>query len=153
MNTLAGAVTLFTEPGATVTAPVFEGPTMFEWLQTSDAPEAFADEIRATRPESNPSRALYGEYLRWVWQVALAQLPDTVEVVEHHARAVSIDEDAILLDDDTVVHADATVLATGWVVPAPSPEQEKFAASRLTYIPADNPVEQDVSRILSLIHI
>ena len=147
MNTLAGAVTLFTEPGATVTAPVFEGPTMFEWLQTPDAPEAFADEIRATRPESNPSRALYGEYLRWVWQVALAQLPDTVEVVEHHARAVSIDEGTILLDDDTVVHADATVLATGWVVPAPSPEQEKFAASGLTYIPADNPVEQDVSRI------
>ena len=147
MNTLAGAVTLFTEPGATVTAPVFEGPTMFEWLQTPDAPEAFADEIRAIRPESNPSRALYGEYLRWVWQVALAQLPDTVEVVEHHARAVSIDEGTILLDDDTVVHADATVLATGWVVPAPSPEQEKFAASGLTYIPADNPVEQDVSRI------
>ena len=147
MNTLAGAVTLFTEPGATVTAPVFEGPTMFEWLQTPDAPEAFADEIRATRPESNPSRALYGEYLRWVWQVALAQLPDTVEVVEHHARAVSIDEGTILLDDDTVVHADATVLATGWVIPAPTPEQEQFAASGLTYIPPDNPVEQDVSRI------
>ena len=151
MNTLAGAVTLFTEPGATVTATVVEGPTMFEWLQTSDAPESFADEIRTTRPESNPSRALYGEYLRWVWQVALAQLPDTVEVVEHHSRAVSLaaegSQDAITLDDDTVVHADATVLATGWVVPAPSPEQEKFAASGLTYIPADNPVEQDVSRI------
>ena len=151
MNTLAGAVTLFTEPGATVTATVVEGPTMFEWLQTPNAPEAFADEIRTTRPESNPSRALYGEYLRWVWQVALAQLPDTVEVVEHHSRAVSLaaegSHDAITLDDDTVIHTDATVLATGWVVPAPTPEQEQFAASGLTYIPPDNPVEQDVSRI------
>ena len=33
MNTLAGAVTLFTEPGATVSAPVLEGPTMYEWIQ------------------------------------------------------------------------------------------------------------------------
>lgn len=32
MNTLADAVTLFTEPGATVTAPVVEGPTMHEWI-------------------------------------------------------------------------------------------------------------------------
>ena len=85
MNTLAGAVTLFTEPGATVTAPVLEGPTMYEWIQLlrgeRDAVSAtkqslfdahptpdhvtadFGAELAATRPESNPSRALYGEYL------------------------------------------------------------------------------------------
>ena len=74
MNTLAGAVTLFTEPGATVTAPVFEGPTMYEWIQLlrGDGDEVsetkhslfqahpptpldqFVTEIRSTRPESNP---------------------------------------------------------------------------------------------------
>ena len=97
MNTLAGAVTLFTEPGATISAPVLEGPTMYEWIQAlrgeknhplidasgASLPEHYNEELRASRPESNPSRALYGEYLRWTWKVALAQLPDTVEVVEH----------------------------------------------------------------------
>ncbi|MDN6602312.1 MAG: FAD/NAD(P)-binding protein, partial [Corynebacterium flavescens] len=33
MNTLAGAVTLFTEPTSTTTAPVVEGPTLYEWIQ------------------------------------------------------------------------------------------------------------------------
>lgn len=170
MNTLAGAVTLFTEPGSTVGAPVLEGPTMYEWIQLlrgereasaakqqlfdahrpSPLPQ-FADEIAATRPESNPSRALYGEYLRWAWQVALAQLPESVEVVEHAARAVSIEdtgeEDAILLSDGRVIPADATVLASGWVLPAPTPAQEAFADSGLTYIGANNPVEQDVDRL------
>ncbi len=165
MNTLAGAVTLFTEPGATVSAPVFEGPTMYEWIQALrgekehsliDAypptlPDTFTGEIHVTRPESNPSRALYGEYLRWAWQVALAQLPDSVEVVEHHARAVALasegDQDALTLSDGSVVHADATVLASGWVLPAPTPAQQAFAESGLTYIPPGNPVEQDVTRI------
>ena len=33
MNTRAGAVTLFTEPGSTVDAPVLEGPIQYEWIQ------------------------------------------------------------------------------------------------------------------------
>lgn len=165
MNTLAGAVTLFTEPGATVGAPVLEGPTMYEWIQALrgehshpliDAhphplPTTFTEEIRTTRPESNPSRALYGEYLRWVWQVALAQLPEYVTVVEHNTRARSIredgDADAIELADGTVVHADATVLATGWVLPGLSPAQQAFTDSGVTYIGPNNPVEQDVDRL------
>lgn len=165
MNTLAGAVTLFTEPGATVGAPVFEGPTMYEWVQAlrgershplidaygATLPDQFTEELRATRPESNPSRALYGEYLRWVWKVALAQLPAGVEVVEHQSRAVSLtaegDRDAITLADGAVVHADAAVIASGWVLPAPTPAQQAFAQSGLTYIPPGNPVEQEVSRL------
>ena len=64
MNTLAGAVTLFTEPGATVGAPVVEGPTMYEWVQAlrgershplidafdTALPDQFTEELRATRP-------------------------------------------------------------------------------------------------------
>ncbi|WBT09452.1 FAD/NAD(P)-binding protein [Corynebacterium sp. SCR221107] len=167
MNTLAGAVTLFTEPGATVEAPVLEGPTMYEWIQairgeSIPAPKAalvarypisvdssFTAEIAATRPESNPSRALYGAYIRWVYQVALGQLPDTVTVAEYNARALSIRQspsapnaDVITLSDGQEITAHATVMATGWQ----RPQLEDNSEFGLWVAP-DNPVEQDLSRI------
>ncbi|WP_017792383.1 FAD/NAD(P)-binding protein [Leucobacter salsicius] len=45
MNTLAHAVTLFTEPGASIAGPVCEGPTLYEWgvLVRSAAGSAGAD--------------------------------------------------------------------------------------------------------------
>lgn len=168
MNTLAGAVTLFTEPGATIGAPALEGPTMYEWIQLQrgereevarpaqslyDAHpadparlEPYAEEVFSTRPESNPSRALYGEYLHWVYGVALAQLPETVSVHTHRARAQRIGavdgRDAIELSDGTTVLADATALSTGWVLPATAPEPDGG-----TWVRPDNPVEQDVSAL------
>lgn len=172
MNTLAGAVTLFAEPGATVTAPVLEGPTMYEWIQllrgevggisdakrapfvaiTPDVPAEFADEIAATRPESNPSRALYGEYLRWVWRVAKAALPANAAVVEHNARVVGIRQarglDELLLDDATLIPSSATALATGWVLPVlPEVAGAREAGAGFTYVTANNPVEQDIAAL------
>lgn len=168
MNTLAGAVTLFTEPGATVGAPVLEGPTMYEWIklvrgQRDGVPERaaalfnahptspdqlarFSAEIEHAREFSHPSRALYGCYLRWVYKVALAQLPGSVSVVTHHARAVDIVEgdaaDTIVLSDGTRVTSHATVLSTGWVLNEPD---ARFAASSAPWVAPDNPVEQDLS--------
>ena len=171
MNTLAGAVTLFTEPGSTVGAPVLEGPIQYEWIQLLrgeregiDKPKQelfdafpphpsiakeFAAEIAATVPESNPSRALYGAYLRWALEVALAQLPDGVEVINHRARALNIrsaeDADLIELSTGETVEAHATVLASGWTQPAANAEEEIFANSGLTWIRPNNPIEQDLS--------
>ena len=171
MNTLAGAVTLFTEPGSTVGAPVLEGPIQYEWIQLLrgeregiDKPKQelfdafpphpsiakeFAAEIAATLPESNPSRALYGAYLRWALEVALAQLPDGVEVINHRARALNIrsaeDADLIELSTGETVEAHATVLASGWTQPAANAEEEIFANSGLTWIRPNNPIEQDLS--------
>lgn len=176
MNTLAGAVTLFTEPDSTTTAPVLEGPILYEWIQLlrgerpalspaklalydAHPPRAglassFADELAATRPESNPSRALYGAYLEWVYEVALAQLPADVEVVQHRARALSIEsaegQDTIALSDDSTVTADATVLAYGWQVPALNSAERVLAdaaQSDLHWVRPDNPVEQPVGAV------
>lgn len=114
-NTLAGAVTLFAEPGATVTQPVFPGPTIWEWIQLSrgDHPvnvtkhtaelyrafptdpqvrAAFADEFAATTIDTHPSRALYGAYLQWCLRVAEARLPDNVTVRHRVAEVVGITE-------------------------------------------------------------
>lgn len=173
MNTLAGAVTLFTEPGATVEAPVFEGPILYEWIRLlrgeregiapakaavfdEFSPEdsvmrGFAEEIAATRPESNPSRALYGAYIHWFYRVAAAQLPDWVTVVEHRSRVVALEargpRDALRFADGTEVMADATVLATGWTPNGPSRQEEALAASGLTWIRPDNPLDQPVDAL------
>ena len=178
MNTLAGAVTLFTEPGSTVTAPVVEGPTQYDWIRLlrgdaddtlTDIPEQaielfrthppapevaedFREEIDQTVPQSNPSRALYGAYLRWAFDVALALLPDWVQVEQHHTRAVTIredgDRDVITLSDASMVTADATVLAVGWQTPAPNAEEQSLAQAteehpELIWIRPGNPVEQN----------
>ncbi|WP_312715121.1 FAD/NAD(P)-binding protein [Corynebacterium flavescens] len=171
MNTLAGAVTLFTEPTSTTTAPVVEGPTLYEWIQllrgesagiapakkrlfdshpASVAP-AFAAELATTRPESNPSRALYGAYLHWVYEVALAQLPDSVTVLEHHSRVISVaqagDHDVLTLSDGSHVSATATALAYGWQVPALTDSEAHLAESGLHWVRPDNPVEQPLSEV------
>ena len=136
MNTLAHAVTLFTEPGASITGPVREGPTLYEWgvlvrsgagLTVADNPaprmcgeESVLDhpisgffpahfgileehpvraglaadyhaELAQLRPESHPSRALYGEYLAWCFDRAVSLLPDWVRVTRHRARAIGIE--------------------------------------------------------------
>lgn len=197
MNTLADAVTLFTEPGSTVTAPVVEGPTMFEWIAlirgddlsaTADPSGAkttlfrghpamvrgeFHSEIAATKPESHPSRALYGEYLRWALSVVLSRVPDALNVEIHQARATAITQvtgaDGVLRDEITLEHhtsgdaahlasspvtltADATVLALGWTDNEPD-ALEGFTATSVSMHPGlrwvrpGNPADQSVDNI------
>ena len=169
MNTLAGAVTLFTEPGSTVGAPVLEGPTMFEWIQAlrgeeipaakaalverypAHVPDEFKAEMDATVPESNPSRALYGEYIAWVFEVALGELPETATVECHAARAVRLTEsdgvDVIELSDGTRIEAATTVMASGWTTPALNAEERALAAAEIEWVAPANPVEQDLSAV------
>lgn len=188
MNTLADAVTLFTEPGSSVRGPVLEGPTLYEWFQLlrgdavqprptdSDSsrarkktelfreflptmPAEYETEIRQSRPESHPSRALYGLYLRWVFDIAVDRLRAIpgVTVHIHKARAVDIrtsdagagvhgdtdgsvgkqegtatetsSHDTITLSDGTSIDADATILALGWTDTTANTAESVLAAS------------------------
>lgn len=176
MNTLADAVTLFTEPGSTVTAPVRIGPTMFEWIklargeallanETSKSKEdlfkrfpaqldaSYNEELAKTRPESNPSRALYGEYIHWCYRVFLGLLPEQVTVVEHAARALKITPteegslDLIELSTGVQLKAHATIIANGWTKPELNPEEIMLSEASGTWIAPDNPVEQKVEAL------
>lgn len=173
MNTLAGAVTLFTDESFTGPGPVLAGPTLYEWCLgvrehlaghawTLDAPlrdelvnggyEAELDDIR---PESHPSRALYGEYLVWCYERALNRLPDSVTVHVHRARATAIDETGgrtvVVLSTGERVDADAVVLATGWLDVGPNVADKALGravvGSNLTWVPPDSPILQDLSGI------
>lgn len=204
MNTLADAVTLFTEPGSSITGPVRVGPTLYEWgllalatqptnesatrTMVSDALAAaidripaahaavvdahpirpgFADayrrELEAFRPESHPSRALYGEYLEWCLERAIAELPDGVRVIRHRERAVSVahgdaGRQRIGLRDGGAVEADAVVLATGWLPTIETAEEREFTAvlaerPELSWVRPASPVEQDLSGVSSGEHV
>lgn len=118
MNTLADAVTLFTEPSSTVAGPVRPGPTFFEWCrlalregrtpESAEVPadraaaffahpprpglvEAYRGELERMRPDSHPSRALYGEYLAWCYARAVAALPPGVRLIRHRSRAIDVE--------------------------------------------------------------
>ena len=226
MNTLAAAVTLFTEPSSTVTGPVIEGPDLYEWclltLETAGVGAAagfvagavagagdsgtttgrasgaevagvsaakragfaahpvrdgfvtdFLLELLALRPESHPSRALYGEYLAWFYARSVALLPPSVRVVRHVTRAVSVraveattgadtstgartgtstGTEQITLADGTTITAHAVIAATGWL-PRELPAAEARLAGSIaahpdfTWVRPASPVEQDLSRI------
>ncbi|MGV8847900.1 FAD/NAD(P)-binding protein, partial [Tessaracoccus sp.] len=118
MNTLAGAVTLFTDASFSGVGPVVEGPTLHQWCQLvaefadgerAEVPaarrhlfEAGADvhavvadpdlraEVARTGPGSHPSRALYGFYCDWVLRTSLRRLGPGVRLSRHRTRAVAI---------------------------------------------------------------
>ena len=166
MNTLAAAVTLFTEPGASVSAPVVTGPTLYEWLQ-DNMPDTSPD----LRPESHPSRADYGRYLQWFLDRVIENRPEGVTVEIHRTLATDIQScpgsaegvdgvdsadgagrDRITLADGTIIDADTTVIAPGWTAPEPDAMESFMDTSlqiypELTWIRPGNPCDQDVSRI------
>lgn len=189
MNTLAGAVTLFTDERSTVRAPRVDGPTLYEWCLLAheslhpDAvdpaaalvpaahraafgevalPAALTDhahlvaELDGIRPESHPSRALYGAYATWCLDRALAALPRTVRVLTHRTRATAVVEsgdgrERVLLADDGRIDADAVILSLGWLRSEPPIgdrlRQREAEAAGLTWIRDASPVEQPLDRI------
>ncbi|WP_427869774.1 FAD/NAD(P)-binding protein [Leucobacter luti] len=205
MNTLSHAVTLFTEERSTVAGPVRVGPTLYEWSVLvlagggsgvdgveSIPPEhvrafrshpvrpglaaEYLDELRETRPESHPSRALYGEYLAWCFSRAIAGLPAGVRVIRHRDRAVGVARvggavvrgaevsgavrgaERIELASGEVVLADAVILAGGWLPRAQSGAEARLAGaldsataedprSTLVWVRQGSPADQDLSGI------
>lgn len=123
----------------------------------------FRDELTATLPESHPSRALYGEYLRWCYDRAARSLPDSVSIVRHRTRALAIthisgiegDEiggERITLADGSFITAHAVILATGWLPRSLTPAEEVLAHQLedrrdLTWVRPASPIEQDLSAI------
>ncbi|MFD5598980.1 FAD/NAD(P)-binding protein [Leucobacter sp. NPDC058333] len=198
MNTLADAVTLFTEPTSSIAGPVREGPTLYEWgllalaresatgvdgpsgldpalseaiaripathaaqvdahpIRTGFAAE-YRAELAAFRPETHPSRALYGEYLEWCLERAVSELPAAVRVVRHTGRAVSITRvgagrERIELAGGERIDADAVALATGWMPRADTETERELGRQvserpELVWVRPGSPVEQDLSGV------
>ncbi len=153
MNTVAAQSTLFTDGTVECEGPIRPGPSLAQWCRLvaadpavagADAPTEVIAEAVATRDHSNPSRLLYGHYLRWCFEDIVRSAPPHVEVRVHRARAIALERAAagwsVELDDGNALTTDAVLLAVGWLDPAaPAPHARVIAAG--------NPIDQDLSPI------
>ncbi|MCX4696914.1 FAD/NAD(P)-binding domain-containing protein [Streptomyces sp. NBC_01408] len=173
MNTVASQVTVYTDDSVTVEGPLEEGPSLYQWAKalgpsalTPGSGVAYDDETLAEArdlgPDTYPTRALYGQYLTWVFQQVTANAAAHMTVHVHPVRAVALedgdagprgaDPQSVLLEDGTrLTGLSAVVLAQGHVQVRPTETERElgeFAArSGLTYIGPANPADVDLSSV------
>ncbi|KAJ1325673.1 FAD/NAD(P)-binding protein [Microdochium nivale] len=148
MNTVTSQITLFTDKSVTSAGHICEGPTLYDWIK---------ERHLRLGPDDYPSRALYGEYLEWVFHDVLGRAPANLTVQVHRSRAVDL-EDGLgglqkltLADGKCLTGLAAVVLAQGHLPLVSEPAHEALAAyaneHSLTYIAPSNPADVDLSTI------
>ncbi|MEU8958873.1 FAD/NAD(P)-binding protein [Streptomyces sp. NPDC048518] len=162
MNTVADQVTLFTDAGVSCAGPVLPGPTLYEWAQllavmgeVEGYPEHTLTEARGLGRDDYPSRALYGHYLRWVFDRIVRTAPDHFAVRVHQDRAVDLrggsGTQRLRLSDGQELLLDAVILAQGHLPVRPSPRTAALSrharAVGARHIPPANPADVDLRDI------
>jgi hypothetical protein len=164
MNTVASQVTMFTDASVACAGPVRTGPSLYEWATLFVPTEPFGPypewvyaQAATLGPDSYPTRAFYGHYLRWVFERLTRFSPDLVAVEAHGVTAVGLDDapdgtQTVTLSDGRVLTGlGAVVLALGHVdVPLTGEElalRDFARAHGLRYVPPGNPAETDLTAI------
>ncbi len=169
MNTVASQVTVYTDASVAIAGPLEEGPSLYQWAKalgpsalTPGTGTVYDDETLAEArdlgPDTYPTRALYGQYLSWVFRQVTAGAAAHTTVRVHAARAVALQDQGpdgaqtVLLADGTrLTGLDAVVLAQGHVDLAASDTERSLAdfAARhgLTYLAPANPADADLSGV------
>lgn len=133
MNSRAEDVTIFTDDSFTAAGATRPGPTLADWaagVRTGEiALPADAEEIRpqieALTPDAFASRRVQSQYLAWVVQQLVEDLPDNISVTFHHNEVTALTTDAetytAALSDDQKLQTDLVVIAVGHTDAEPSP--------------------------------
>ncbi|MDN5667528.1 MAG: FAD/NAD(P)-binding protein [Renibacterium salmoninarum] len=142
MNTPSFFPTVVPDQGVVATSPT--GLSFDAWRQRFRPELGRAD---------YPSRAGYGQYLRWTFDELRRQLPDGVELRWHPSEALAVRRQAggqaysVHLESGERLEADAVVLALGHVPAELGREQSAFAEAaaqwRLEYFPPAIPADVD----------
>jgi hypothetical protein len=171
MNTVSAQVTIFTDRSVACDGPIVPGPTLHEWarhvstadpLNTLRLSDAVRAEAAVLGPDTYPSRAFYGQYLRWAYRRIVEAAAPGVDVSYHALRAVALDDEddggpacprqRLTLEDGTqVTGLHAVVLAQGHTGEQLTGEQEadrSFARRHGgLYLPPANPADVDLSEV------
>ncbi|GGP34312.1 FAD/NAD(P)-binding protein [Streptomyces melanogenes] len=152
MNTVAEQITVFTDASVSCAGPVVPGPNLHEWatlLAVVGEAEGYPDDVvaqaRELGPNSYPTRALYGRYLRWAFRRTVETAPRHVTVRVHRDTAVELGEEdgrqVLRLAGGERLVLDAVVLAQGHLAAEPAPG----LAAR--HIAPGNPADVDLDAI------
>ncbi|MEV7193209.1 FAD/NAD(P)-binding protein [Streptomyces sp. NPDC093510] len=143
MNSEARDVTMFTDETVEVAGPVLPGPALHEWAGRDG--RAFL------------GRREQSAYLRWVYEEAVAALPEGVVVRHHRRRALRVTggrdtcQEVTLEGVDDPLAADLVILAQGHLDAEPDEEQAELAAyaerNGLVHLPPDFTADSDLSRL------
>ncbi|MEU6389697.1 FAD/NAD(P)-binding protein [Streptomyces sp. NPDC046939] len=171
MNTVASQVTVYTDASVRIAGPREEGPSLYQWAKalgpsalTAESGRPYDDETLAEArdlgPDTYPTRALYGQYLNWVFRQVVANAAAHITVRVHPVRAVALEDgpdpgagtqSVILADGTRLTGLSAVVLAQGHVPARPTVAVRQltaFAAEHaLTYVPPANPADVDLTAV------
>lgn len=100
MNSRAEDVTIFTDDSVLTAGPTRNGPTLAQWaeevrngtVKLPDADQRVRDEIAALTADSFASRRVQSQYLSWVLDRVVSQLPDNITIEFHRDEVVSLAE-------------------------------------------------------------
>lgn len=155
-NTVASQVTVFTDESVDCEGPIVPGPSLYDWAKylayigfDEQYDEEIIKEAQELQPDSYPTRAFYGHYLRWVYKRLIENLPSNIKVYSHVTTAIGLDDLPIgkqiiyLKDEPKYLIVDAVVLSLGHIEVAltdKEKELQNFANNLgLYYIPPSNP--------------
>ncbi|GAA2775545.1 FAD/NAD(P)-binding protein [Saccharopolyspora taberi] len=159
MNSMAEDVTMFLDSSVECTGPVRSGPSLAEWAREADAdalPEAVAGRVRKLEGRAFADRQVQSAYLSWVFDRAVASLPDRIAVHVHRAEATCVEDlpdgrQCVRLDDGSDLVADVVVLALGHLDAEPAGEHARlrdFARRHgLFYLPPEYSADADLTAV------
>jgi uncharacterized NAD(P)/FAD-binding protein YdhS len=147
MNSMTSDVTIFTDESVDCEGPIVPGPDLASWVAGEGAVILEKAGLEPPGPLAFPPRLVQAEYLAWVWERVVRDLPATV--VTHAERAVELTADQrVILGSGREIAADAVVLALGYLDRLPTASESAWAAQAadagLAYIPPGYTADVDL---------
>ncbi|MGI5506427.1 FAD/NAD(P)-binding protein [Lentzea sp. CA-135723] len=162
MNTVASQVTMFVDESVDCEGPVVPGPSLHQWARVvalflPGLPVWVREEALGLGPDTYPTRAFYGHYLRWVLDHVIKSAPANVSVVHHADQAVDLVDgegglqNVALQSGGHLIGLHAVVLALGHLDVVSTPAEKNLAAyaqrEGLHYVEPGNPADADLDAI------
>lgn len=165
MNTVTAQATIFTDNSVLMDGPVVAGPSLFEWASYlanvgnfADLPDEFYEEACRTGPNTYPTRAFYGHYLRWAYEHTRDRYARWARTHEITATVTDLRDDSAGLQELTLSTGErigglhAVVLAQGHVPLRQPADPDGFAEQvrqrpGLLHIAPVNAADVDIDRV------